>query len=228
MSQSQQHPRVTVDKFCREFYDKNILHPIVSDTNFGALFSDMVREAVIQADPYFTAVDPESFESEMKVLRFEVFGLAWLHELGREKSGDQFVIGQSDFTRRYLEEKGRLDIWENMEPYNQAIARSSTLGHQEGVSLAQMNRERFLKCSCWYMQRIEPKCAIRAANRLFTEEAWERRITAGLLMAALCDQLRCEVNKEARFRLMSAIIGLYEGSKSAIHEVDVEEGPDKR
>jgi hypothetical protein len=28
--------------------------------------------------------------------------------------------------------------------------------------------------------------------------------------------------------LMSAIIGLYEGSKSAIHEVDVEEGPDKR
>jgi hypothetical protein len=220
MSRSQRHPRETVDKFCREFYDKNILQHIVSDTNFSALFSDMVREAVIQVDPYFTAVDPESFESEMKVLRFEMFSLAWLHEVGGEKSGDQFVVAQSEFTRRYLEEKGRLDIWETMEPYNQAIAQSSALGNKV-IDLAQLDRERFLKCSHWYMQGIEPKCAIRAANRLFTEKAWERRITAGLLMAALCDQLRCEINKEARFRLMSVIIGLYEGSKTAIHEVDV-------
>jgi hypothetical protein len=220
MSQSQQRPRVTVDKFCHEFYDKNILHHIVSDTNFGALFSDMVREAVMQADPCFARVDPESFESEMKVLRFEVFSLAWLHEVGGEKSGDQFVIAQSEFTKRYLEEKGRLDIWEGMEPYNQAIARSSTLGNKV-IDLAQLNRERFLKCSHWYTQGIKPNCADRAANRLFTEKAWERRTTGGLLMAALCDRLGCQVNKEARFRLLSVIIGLYEGSKTAIHEVDV-------
>jgi hypothetical protein len=47
--------------------------------------------------------------AEITVIRFEVFGLAWLHQ-----KGDKRAAEQSEFTRRYLAEAGRTDIWEAM------------------------------------------------------------------------------------------------------------------
>jgi hypothetical protein len=40
-------------------------------------------------------------------------------------------------------------------------------------------------------------------------------------MLTLCDRLGCEVNKEAQFRLVAFIIGLYNGSREAIAEVKI-------
>ena len=222
MPRFQRKPKVRLNKFCRDFYNENILHPIVRGTNVSAVYFDRVRASVVEADPSFANVGPESFESEIKILRFEVFGLAWLHELG-----NKLIAAQSEFTKRYLEEEGRLDIWEAIEPYNQAIALSSTLGQQGDTPsgrayLTRTNYERLQMCNHWYEQGFEPKCAARAANRFFTEEAWEGGLTPGFLMLTLCDKLGCEVNEEAQFRLMAVIMGLYDGSRAAFREVEIE------
>jgi len=56
-------------------------------------------------------------------LRFEILALTWY-----DKFGDKSAVQQSVFTKGYLTETGREDIWRDMEPYNQALARAATGG----------------------------------------------------------------------------------------------------
>lgn len=123
MSFFNRKPKVALDEFCHDFYDKNILHAVINGIDAGSLFLDTIRKSVADVDSSFASVNPQLFEAEMIVLRFEVFSLAWLHQLGDKRAAEQ-----SAFTKRYLEEQERPDIWEAMEPYNRAIARSSTHG----------------------------------------------------------------------------------------------------
>jgi len=66
----------------------------------------------------------------------------------------------------------------------------------------------------------------RALNRLFSEDAWKRNVTAGLLMFALCDRLgfdkEFEPNKEAQFRWVAVIRGLYDGAYQTLENIKVE------
>jgi len=98
-------PKVTLDGFCHDFYDKNILHAVISGIDAGSLFLDTIRKSVAEVDPSFANVTSQLFEAEMSVLRFEVFGLAWLHQLGDKRAAEQ-----SAFKKRYLEEQERPDI----------------------------------------------------------------------------------------------------------------------
>ena len=212
---------VPLDTFCADFYDKQILNPVVASVDLGRTWFETVMRAVTEVDQTLAAVDCDTCFSEMTLIRFEVFALAWLHQLG-----DKHAAAQSAYTKGYLEQKGRQDIWANLEPYNRAIARSSTLGHTYETAIGRayltfrntMLADLFDK---WHTQGLEPDAVARAANRLLTEVAWKKGITAAFLMLTLCDRLGCELNEEGQFRLIAVIRGLYDGARERLRQVKV-------
>lgn len=216
---------VDLEDFCRDFYEKYILNPVIEGIDLGAKYSYIVRKSIIEADQNFVDIDPKKFTAEMALLRFELFALAWLHRF-RDKS----AVAQSVFTKRYLHEKKRDDIWDASEPYNQAIARSSTLGKTPETAsgrahLGFINKMRVDLFEHYYKEGHDLKCVARVLNRLFTDVVWKKGITAGLLMFTLCDRLglgsNFEPSKEAQFRLTAVIRGFYDGARQSLEKIKI-------
>ena len=123
---------------------------MVAGINVARTYCETINRSVTEVDPKFADVEIELLMAELTVIRFEVFGLAWLHQ-----QGDKRAAEQSDFTRVYLENSSRTDIWEAMVPYNQAIAQSSTFGQtsETGTGRAYLtfvNSMRMDLFDCWY------------------------------------------------------------------------------
>lgn len=216
---------VDLEDFCRDFYEKNILNPVIEGIDVGAKYFDTVRKSIVEADQNFVDIDPKKFTAEMVLLRFELFALAWLHQFG-----DKSAVAQSVFTKRYLHEKKRDDIWDASEPYNQAIARSSTLGKTPETAsgrahLGFINKMRVDLFKQYHKEGHDPKCVARALNRLLTDVVWKKGITAGLLMFTLCDRLglgsNFEPSKEAQFRLTAVIRGFYDGARQSLEKIKI-------
>lgn len=221
---------VRMNEFCRDFYEKNILNPVLQGVlDAGAAFVEVVKKELVEVDPKLANIDEKMLAEEMVLLRFEIFGLAWVHKFDEKSS-----VAQSAFTKHYLHEKGRDDIWENMEFYNQAVARSSTLRASDPKApdyryLAKVNKTRADLFDKFLNEGVEPGAIARALNRLFTEAAWENDDTRMLLMFGLYDHLgfgpSCAkdkwANEEAQFRLKGVILGLYKGASEAIEEVKI-------
>src|SRR5512137_1877211 len=115
--------KVQLEALCFDFYDRNILNPLIAGVDVGRTYADTVIRSVAEVDAAFAAVNLDRFNSEMMLIRFETFALAWIHQLG-----DKYAAAQSAYTNTYFKEKDRENIWEELVPYNQAIARSSTMG----------------------------------------------------------------------------------------------------
>jgi hypothetical protein len=159
-------------------------------------------------------------------LRFELVALAWMH-----KFVGKFAIAQSVFTKRYLQEKGKGDVWNGMEHYNKFVD-SATLHWLTG--LGKMN------LSFWYHVRedltlknvedakkmgLEKDEVIeRVNNRLCSENAWKQRIILGGLVLALCEKLGLgQLNEEAGFRLAAVIHGLYDGAYQSLENIKIKD-----
>ena len=214
--------RIQLGAFCCDFFDRNVLNPIIAGVDASRIYADTVIRFVSEADATFAAVDCDRFHSELTLIRFEVFGLAWVHQFG-----DKNAAAQSAYTKAYLEQRDRADIWEGLAPYNQAIARSSTMGQKsdtpEGrAHLAFINKMRADLFGEWHKQGIEPDAVARAANRIPTDVSWEKGITAAFLMLTLCDHLGCQLNGEGEFRLIAVIQGLYDGARETMKEVKID------
>jgi len=227
MSFPSKKQEVNLEDFCRDFYEKNILNPVIEGVDARAIYFDIVWKTVVEADQNFANVNSQKLATEMTPLRFELFALAWLHQFG-----DKSAVAQSVFTKRYLHKKKRDDIWDTSKPYNQAIARSSTLGktlktasgRAHLVSITKMRVDSFRH---YRKEGHDPKCVARAFNRLFTDAVWKKGITAGLLMFALCDRLGFDSNfeptEEAQFRLTAIIRGLYDAVKQSLDNIKIKD-----
>ncbi len=176
--------RVQLEDFCREFYDQNLLPPAIRGVDLGEIYFRAVQKSIAEMDGGFATIDSKQILAEMTIIRFEVFALAWLHQFGDKRAPDQ-----SAYTKSYLGEKGRQDIWANMEPYNQAIARSSTAGCtcETGTGrayLAFVNKMRADLFDQWYKRGFEPDSVARAVNRISVNAACDNGVAAGFLMYA--------------------------------------------
>lgn len=222
MSLFNRKQKVKMDEFCRNFYDTQILFPNVGDIDVNSIYFETVKQSIVEVSPSFAKIELLSFKSGMILIRFELFGLAWLH-----KFGENHTVKQSEFTKRYLNENGREDIWEGLEPYNRAIARSITYGYKAGspkgrAFLASTDSMRMQMFKKWTKQNFDSNCIARSVNRLSSETPWKKNITSGFIVMTLCEHLNCELNEEAQFRLMANTFGLYSGVMNAIDEVKIE------
>lgn len=216
---------VELEKVCRLFYENVILNCVVDGADVNVIFLDILKNALLVADQNFASTNPQKFNDEIIVLQFELFALAWLHQFG-----DKLAVIQSVFTKHYLHKKKRDDIWDASEPYNQAIARSTTLGRTpkkafDRAYLARVNRTRMDSFSQFTEEGYDPKCVARVLNRLFSDEVWEKGITTGLLLFTLCDRLgfgqNFEPNKEVHSRWFIEINDFYEKTRKSLSNIKI-------
>ena len=158
------------------------MNPAITGVDVSEAYFETVRKNIIEVDPKFSKITSQKFTEAIVPLRFELFALAWLH-----KFGEKLAIVQSVFTKNYLHEKKRDDIWKTSEAYNQAIAHSSTLGKTpkkafDRVFLARVNTTRVNLFDQYHKEGFDDECVARVLNRLFSENTWRRNVTAGLLI----------------------------------------------
>ena len=216
-----------LEDFCRDFYDSQILNPVIGKIDAGNVFSDVVKKNVVEVYPEFAKIDSQKLNEEIKVIRFELFALAWTHKFVSGK----IVVAQSDFTKSYLHEKGKNDIWAGMEPYNNMID-SVTLHWL--TNLGKMNlsfnynmREDLTKKNIEAAKElvIENDDRIARVNhRLWSENAWKQKLMLGPLVFTFCERIGVnahDLNQEAQFRLAATIKGLYDGAEQSWDKVKI-------
>lgn len=215
---------VDLENVCRIFYDNVILNCVVDGADINAKIFDILRNSLIAEDQNFAGIDPKKFNAEIIVLQFELFALAWLFQFG-----DNLAIDQSIFTKNYLHEKGRNDIWNGMEKYNSAISRSSVAGLSEKEK-TYIIRDRANVADRHIANAEKGGLSIdesigRPINRLFSEKAWKKGITAGFLLFALCNRLGLDENfepsKEAHSRWFIEISDIFNKSKESLGKVKI-------
>jgi len=101
-------------EFCRDFYDRYVFGLDPSGGDFSMSFAEMTRRMVGETDPLFLQTDLSTLAEELRALRLEMVGTAWTH-LSKEDA----AIAVSEFTKSYLANINRVDLWEAMTAYNQ-------------------------------------------------------------------------------------------------------------
>jgi hypothetical protein len=232
-------PKVGIEEFCQQFYDSQIFHAVIAGEDMGAGFLRSTFRSVVEVDQSFAVIDPTLFKREMTALRIELFSLPWGHRFKQER----FTIPQSIFTRHYLEENEKFELWDIMGEYNQAIAQSTILtergeqmeGRTAHARIASLNVSRSNIFNKWAeanigdpsapteKEKILANCVARVANRIGADIKQNDCILIKRLTARLVDRLSCEPNlsAEALFRLGAVIFGLYEGAMEAIKSVNL-------
>jgi hypothetical protein len=173
----------TTEDMCRGFYDTGIFHATVMDIDVWSDFVDVAFKHAAEADPSFAKINRSQFKNEMTAIRMELFLLA----LSRGLKNDDSAVMARLFTKRYLEEMGRLDIYEIMETYNQMLAESAVRnaygkrdsGCKAEALLASTEKARL----DWYYAWIEGHISERSVHNPddTTDEEKERLSCAGLV-----------------------------------------------
>jgi len=211
-----QKSKVSLDKFCQEFYDNTILNQVAENVDINSVLPEYVKKKIADADDVFANIDLQKFTDEIVILRFELFALSWLH-----KFGDRLAVAQSIFTKEYLHDKKRDDIWDAMEHYNQAIAHSFT-------ATPFIIRMRMDLYDDYCKKGYDSKCVARVLNRMFSEKAWENMNIGYFLILALCHRFSLGSgsnylgpNEKAQLELQVFIRGLYDGAKQSWEKVKI-------
>ena len=227
MSLFSRKQEVNLEDFCRDFYDKNILNPVIHGIDVGKAYFETVIKNVGEADPAFNKVDKQKLIEELTILRFELFALAWTHKFVSGKT----VIAQSAFTKHYLLEKGKKDIWDGMDDYSKAV---------DGATLHWLTNLGKMNLSFNYHMREDltaenikeaKKLGIdiddnveRVNYRLWSENAWRQKLILTVIQSVFYKRLRFNaegLNDEALFRVAAIIKGLYDGAQESIKNIKI-------
>jgi hypothetical protein len=238
-------PKVSIEGFCRQFYDSRVFSPTIADVDAVRVFLESGFKSTIEADRSLNVINFAKFQEEMAALRMELFALAWLEKFGRE----EFTIPQSVFTKRYLEEKGRTQIWDIMGEYNQALDSSATLTKtgEEAEGRVLRGRITFLNTYRWKIfekwakanigdpsapteeEMVTGGCFFRVLKRVGVEIKRADCVAAKVLVARIVDRLGCcdvGLDSETQFRLGTFIFGclvfMYEDAKKAVKNLNLQ------
>lgn len=231
-------PQSSIEEICRGFYDPYLFKCIILDNIDGwESFLDSTFKLVAEADRTFANVDRSQFRNEMTALRMELFLLALSHKFG----GDDTAVTALHFTKRYLEEMGRLNIYELMSTYNEMLSESTVRdkyeqrpkGSKAEALFASANKTRL----DWYYAWIEANmreeviknppdmtdeekelldCAGHVSNYMGVDIRKNDYVAVKLLSYRLAVHLNLEqpkLKRKALQQLQAAIYGYYLGAE---------------
>ncbi len=214
--------RLSTEDFCENFYNDYVFAPSLGETNPWYVYCEVLHRQLVQADSAFSAVNIPSFTEELLALRLEIIGIVWMLHVTEDLSPIQ-----SECTRRYLSRNDRSDIWEKMEPYNQATGESTKAGFDYSTGTGRfritfINQMRVGVFDKYVASGSDPIDAARAANRFGIKGGpWTSKKTHLCLSSALTRQLHCEPNEEARAVIIEIIQGFYDGFYDALYVVKI-------
>jgi hypothetical protein len=215
MSFFSRKPKVTLQEFCRQFYETAIFPQPVGGMDMHSIFCETTRKNLGVRDPCFIGVEVSLFDAELRALQLEVFGIAWLHHVD-----EALAAAQSEFTQSYLSQQNVGNLWAAMSDYNQATARSASAG-LSGMANANLDLKRVNFFDFWIKQKFDGEAVARAANRLGSGQSWKTSRTLVSLSFTFTTRLQLEINDEARKNVIALIMGFYNGAKEGIKAVKI-------
>jgi len=223
--------KTSLEDFCRDFYDNQILNPTVNGVNFSSVLPDYMTEEI---DPIFAHVDKQKLTEELMTLRIELFALAWTHKY---VSG-MIVINQSIFTKHYLNKNGKGNIWSNMEDYNNIIDKTTIewitklgeAGTKLGIAsmiFERNQRKGFIANNIEIAQKNGiniDESVYRANKRIWSEAAWIKEFILVPLAFIFCERIGLyfnDIDPETGYSLTVLINGFYDGAKQSWDKVEI-------
>jgi hypothetical protein len=201
--------------FSRDFYEQ---HLFSSKFDVGGTYAKVVHNNTCKADSEFAKVQLPKLKDEMLGLQLEMIGTAWTH-----KSKENAAIANSEFTKQYLANKSRTDLWEIMGEYNQVVASSTTYGAKPDTpggraKIAFTNSMRMDLFDSWIKKGHDEVAVARVVNRLMSEANWNKGITPILLGTRM--MFRLDLESEAIAQSLAAVaFGFYQGAKESLDGV---------
>ncbi len=230
--------KVTTEEFCKKWYDEGIFNPMLGlSENYMQIYCEQALKSLIEVDKSFLSINKDEFTREMTAIRIELFGLAW----GQLVKKDKFIMEQALFTKNYLINNNRHDIYDILIEYNNAVAKSTTRDKdfkeksdlQNALSnKARMDRysELATKLNLSSASKTNEdanlfECIGRIGNRTGVEEI---RHLYSPVVAFLGIQLRMrlglpsDIQTDALGRLSAIIFGFYKGAKESIEKITLQ------
>ncbi len=204
-------------EFSRDFYETYLFGPKIGGLDPVAVYAETVYRTISKDDAMFSAVQLPKLRDELLGLQLEMIGTAWTY-----KSKEPAAMANSNFTRKYLADMGRSDLWEIMGEYNHRVADSasyaidpkSRLGRAQRVFLNEMRTGKF---DTWHEKGIYDSQAIaRVVNRLGTDTAWNKGLTPGMIGIRAMLRLDIEGTDLIGERLAAVAYGFYTGAEEAL------------
>lgn len=214
-------PKADAAQFCRAFYDSSVFVPDIGGIDPHLQYCRTVQEQIAQTDPSFRSVDLDELAFELLALRLEVTGTAWSH-----KTKVDAALAQSEFTKAYLSEIDRDELWDQMGEYNQIVAQSADYGVDGSTGAGRMritmnNQTKTILFDGWAAKGHDTEAAARVANRTGTEAAWKSSVTQSLLALELAERLGHGGTDGAVAGLATVAEGYYRGASESLYEVKI-------
>jgi hypothetical protein len=202
---------VRTEEFCRQRYDYWIA--LLDSSSANALAVGKVLQVIEKEDFRFTGIPLSQFLREIVTFQFEAFSHVWQ---GRFSANGKHLITQGTFTKRYLAEKGLVEIWDGMDIYNQFIPRVNTTYQNPGSAFARAgramaNQTRADTIDYLRASGCDNEVAICIANRAGDLRPWTRPDHALQiqLAIALAGRLKPEIVRPVLESLKILIEGFY-------------------
>jgi hypothetical protein len=217
---------VNLESFCRDYYEITIMDLSIHGIDIGESYFDNVKSSLLETEEIISNITSNTLASEITPLWFELFALAWMH-----KFPGKFDLNQSVFTKRYLHEKQRDDIWANMEVYNNAVD-GATLDWLFNLGTVNSNfwlraREELAASNIREAKKMNFKIdeSIHRVNkRLCSENAWNEKYILNILIRLLIEKLNIipvESNQESIDHFSEIINKFYDGALKSMEEIKI-------
>ncbi|MHC4488583.1 MAG: hypothetical protein ACYSW7_05315 [Planctomycetota bacterium] len=211
----------TVDlrDFCRNVYDKMLMNQVDYANSTKKILSDI--------DKVFSSLDNAKLTNHLLPLQFELFALGWTHKFQH----GIIVVSQSAFTKQYLNEKQRDDIWADMEEYNKCI-HSATLNWLTGLGKVNLafNYNMIKNLSANNIKDAQEAGIItddiiqRVNNRVWSENSCKQKLFWGAFLVTFCMRLDInwnELSQDKRDAVMEYLLGNYYGAKQLLKNIKI-------
>lgn len=204
-------PKMSIGGVCGEYYNNNVFRPMITTKKGGPLVWDAFLKNIENVDYAAAAADEELFKREFFALRMELFGLAWAH-LQKE---EDFLVREILFTRKYLDDMQRTEIWESMDDYNKTILRSA-----ESMNPRQGQREQVVMRLV--NNGLEEEPARRVVNRAGSESSWTEGLISGLLSDTFKDRIDCQLRSQGLQIVEGSIKDIYKEAEKTIKSFKIQ------
>ncbi len=216
--------KVSIEDFCRDFYDNHIFSPTGESDYYGSILPQHITKKV---ELISSNVDKQKLIDQIIALQIELLGLVCTH---KNISGET-VIRQNFFTKSYLIENGKNEIWNSMYDYNDIIDIATldwltTLGkvnivfnHNMRKDLVAKNIEDVKKIGLEDDEVVE-----RINKRVWSENAWRQNFMQNSLGRTFWSHLGLELNKldEKTSSFLAALpIRLYKEAQQYLNQVKI-------
>jgi hypothetical protein len=210
--------RTNADEFSREFYDKFVFG-FVRGMDLEASYAEVVRTKISKLDSSFAAVRLENLTEELRAVHLEMTDTAWTHASTWEVASQV-----SKFTKQYLTDLDRLDLWDAMGAYNEMVAQSATKGEGERLG-GVIKTKRFDLFKDLINKELDREWAgdaiARVANRIGSEQSRKTGKMQGFVGIRMMSRLGLEGSNQIVDGLAAVADGFYQGSTQALDKVEL-------